>query len=145
MSVIPAASRLAERLGERRFETQVLGVFAAIALLLSAAGIYGVLAYQVTLRSREIGIRSALGAHRRTIVRMIVGKGLQLTIFGTIAGLIGAAATTRVVQSLLYETSANDATTYIASAGFILLIALIASWLPANGAARLDPLNVLRS
>jgi putative ABC transport system permease protein len=145
MSVIPASSRLAERLGERRFETQVLSVFAVIALLLSAAGIYGLLAYQVTLRSREIGIRSALGAHRRTIVRMIVGKGLRLAIFGTIAGLIGAAAAAKVVQSLLYETSANDATTYIAAAVFILLIALIASWLPANRAARLDPLHVLRS
>ena len=145
MSVTPASARLAERLSERRLETQLLGVFAVIALLLSGAGIYGLMAYHVTLRSREIGIRSALGAHRHAIVRMIVGKGLRLAILGTIAGVIGAAAAAKVVQSLLYETSASDATTYIAAAAFILLIALIASWLPANRAARIDPLSVLRS
>ena len=145
MSVMPASSRLADRLGERRFQTQVFGIFAFTALLLSAAGIYGLLAYQVTLRSREIGIRSALGAHRRSIVKMIVGKGLRLAIFGTIAGLLVAAGTATIVQSLLYETSASDVTTYIAAAAFILLIALIASWLPANRAARMDPLSVLRT
>jgi ABC-type lipoprotein release transport system permease subunit len=76
---------------------------------------------------------------------MIIGKGLRLAVFGTIAGMIGAAAAAKVVQSLLYETAANDATTYIAAAVFILLIALLASWLPANRAAGQDPLNVLRS
>ena len=88
--VATADSRLSERLDGRRFETQVLGVFAAIALLLSAAGLYALLAYQVALRTREIGIRSALGADRHSIVAMILGRGIRLALAGTALGALGA-------------------------------------------------------
>lgn len=139
-----AAGRLSERLGGRRFETQVLGVFAAIALLLSAAGLYALLAYQVALRTREIGIRSALGARRQTIVRMIVGKGVRLALVGVIAGVVGAASAAKVLQSLLYETAAVNATSYAAVAAFVLLVAAIAAWVPALRAAAVSPMTALR-
>jgi putative ABC transport system permease protein len=139
-----AAGRLSERLDARRFESQVLGVFSGIALLLSAAGLYALLAYQVALRTREIGIRSALGAGRRTIVTMIVGKGLRLAVLGASAGVAGAAATARVLQTLLYETAAIDAPSYAAVAAFVLLVAVTAAWLPARRAAAVMPVTALR-
>jgi putative ABC transport system permease protein len=144
MSISTVAGRLSERLDGRRFETQVLGVFAAVALLLSAGGLYALLAYQVALRTREIGIRSALGARRQAIVTMIVGKGVRLAFVGTTAGLLGAAAASRVLQSLLYETAAINASSYAAVAAFALLVATIAAWLPALRAAAVSPMTALR-
>jgi ABC-type antimicrobial peptide transport system permease subunit len=96
-----ADSRLSERLDARRFESQVLAVFSGIALLLSATGLYALLAYQVALRTREIGIRSALGAGRRTIVTMIVGKGLRLAVLGAVAGVAGGSRGPGVTESLV--------------------------------------------
>jgi ABC-type antimicrobial peptide transport system permease subunit len=142
--VVPADGRLSERLDARRFESQVLGLFSGIALLLSAAGLYALLAYQVALRTREIGIRSALGADRQAIVAMILGKGVRLAAAGAIVGVVGAAFAARVIQSLLYETAAINAPSYIAAASFVLLVAATAAGLPALRAARVSPVTALR-
>ena len=142
--IASADARLAERIGGRRFETQLLAVFAGMGLLLSAAGLYASLAYQVALRTREIAIRSALGARRQSIVTMIVGKGMRMALIGVILGLTGAAAAARMIQSLLYETPAVDAASYAAAAAFLLLVAAGGAWLPARRAAAINPLTALR-
>ena len=142
--IATADGRLSERLGERRFETQLLVVFAAIALLLSVAGLYASLAYQVALRRREIGIRTALGARRRSIITMIVGKGIRLALVGVALGLFGAASVAKVMQSLLYETAAMNPTSYAASAVFVVLVAAAAAWVPARHAAAVSPITALR-
>lgn len=142
--IATAGGRLSERLGGRRFETQLLVVFAAIALLLSAAGLYASLAYQVAIRTREIGIRSALGARRQLIIRMVVGKGVRLALAGTALGVFGAASVARVIQSLLYETTAVNPTSYAAAAVVVLLVAAGAAWVPARRAAAVSPFTALR-
>jgi putative ABC transport system permease protein len=134
-----ANARLGERLAGRRFETQVLGLFAAIALVLSAAGLYASLAYQVALRTREIGIRSALGADRQSIVGMILGQGVRRALVGAALGVAGAVSAARLLQSLLYQTAALDAPSYAAAAAFVLLVAAVAAWVPAARAARISP------
>ncbi len=142
--VVAADDHLAQRLGGRRFESQALGLFAAIALTVAAAGLYALLAYQVTLRTREIGIRSALGADRRAIVNLILRKGMALTLGGAAVGLAGAAAGSRVLQSLLYETAAISAPSYAAAGCFVLIVGGLAAWLPALRAARVSPMTALR-
>jgi putative ABC transport system permease protein len=142
--IASAGWSLAERIGARRFETQLLGAFAAIALLLSAAGLYASLAYQVTLRTREIGIRSALGAHRQSIVTMIVGKGIRLALAGVALGMACAVVAARATQALLYETAAVNPVSYAAAAVFVLLVAAAAAWLPAQRAAAISPMAALR-
>jgi putative ABC transport system permease protein len=142
--IASADARLAERIGGRRFETQLLSVFAGLALLLSAAGLYASLAYQVALRTREIGIRSALGARRQSIVTLIVWKGMRLAFGGVILGVAGAAATAEMIQSLLYETPAVDLASYAAATAFLLLVTAGGAWLPARRAAAISPLTALR-
>ena len=139
-----ASDRLSERLGGRQFEAQVLVLFAAIAVLLSASGLYALLAYQVALRTREIGIRSALGADRRAIVGMVIGRAARLSLGGVAVGLAAAAATSRILQSLLYETAAIDGPSYAAVVTLVLLIAAAAACVPALRAARVSPMTALR-
>jgi putative ABC transport system permease protein len=128
----------------RRFNALLLGVFAAIALVLATLGIYSVISYSITLRTQEIGIRMALGANRPAILMMVLRKGLVLTLIGAVIGLAGAFALTRWMSSLLFGVSASDPATYV----FVLLIALgaaaSASLIPAWRASRVDPLNALR-
>ena len=142
--ITSADGRLRQRLEARRFESQVLAIFSAIALLLSAAGLYALLAYQVALRRRELGIRSALGADRRAIVRLVLAKGLRLATIGACIGLAGAALAARLIQSLLYQTPSLDVVSYGVAAGAVLLVAAVAAGLPALRAGRLDPISVLR-
>ena len=142
--IASADGRLSERIGTRRFETQLLAVFAGIALLLSAAGLYASLAYQVALRTREIGIRSALGAHRQSIVALIVGKGLRLALAGVVLGVTGAAAVAKLMQGLLYETAAVNPASYAAAGAFVLIVAAAAAWMPAQRAASISPMTALR-
>jgi predicted permease len=137
-------SALADRLGGRRFETQVLVLFATIGLVLAAAGLYALLAYQVALRTRELGIRAALGADRRSIVTMVLTHGVRLTLLGVSVGIIAAALAARGLQGLLYNTKALDASSYAAAAAGVLLIAVTAATIPARRAARVDPITALR-
>ena len=143
-TIVTAGARLSERLAARRFEAQVIGAFAFVALMLSAAGLYASLAYQVTVRTREIGIRCALGARRRSIVSMIVANGLRLTVPGAILGLAAAAGAAKTVRSLLYETAATDVPSYAVSTVLVLLVAVAAAGVPARRAAGVSPMTALR-
>ena len=116
----------------------------AVALVLAAIGTYGVLAYSVTERRREIGIRMALGADQRGVLNMILGQGLALAAAGIVLGLLGAMAVTRLASSLLFGVSPADPATFAAVAGFILAVALGACAVPALRATRVDPLVALR-
>jgi putative ABC transport system permease protein len=137
-------SGLAERLAGRRFESQVLVLFAAIGMVLAVAGLYALLAYQVALRTRELGIRAALGADRRSIVTMVLTHGVRLTLIGVSAGILAAALAGHVLQGLLYNTKALDASSYAAAAAGMLAIAIVAATIPARRAARVDPITALR-
>jgi predicted permease len=134
-----------ESLAHRRFSMLLLGLFAALALVLATIGIYGVMAYLVTQGAREIGIRMALGATESRIVRLVVGRGVAIGLAGVGVGLAGAFALTRFLQSLLFGVPATDAATFIAVALLLAAIAVLASLIPAWRAARIDPMTSLRS
>ncbi len=130
---------------DRQQQTVLLGAFAGLALLLASIGLYGVLSYAVTQRSRELGLRIALGASTASVMRMIVGRGLSLTAAGLAIGLALAWAATRAMQNLLFGVTAADPWTFAAVVALLGAIALLASYLPARRAARLDPIAVLRA
>ena len=136
---------ISDSVSNRRGILLLLGSFAGIALLLSAVGIYGMLAYDVSRRTREIGIRSALGATRAQIVALILRQRLWKTSLGVIAGLAGAAALSRFVTSLLFEVEPIDPLIYATVALLLTVVAVIASWLPARRAARVNPVEALRA
>ena len=135
---------VSDSLSQRRFSMLVLGVFAAIALILASVGVYGVMAYSVSQRSREIGIRMALGAQTGSVLRLVLGKGMLLTGIGVIAGLVVALPLTRFISSLLFGVSATDLVTFASISLLIAFVALVACFLPARRAARLDPMIALR-
>ena len=123
----------------------MFSIFGVIALLLAAIGVYGVLAYAVSQRTQEIGVRMALGANRQDVFTLIVGQGARLAGVGILCGVIGAAAVTRVVTSLLYNVSATDPISFIGTAAFLALVALLASSIPARRATSVDPMIALRA
>jgi putative ABC transport system permease protein len=127
------------------FTVVLLGIAAAIALVLGTVGIYGVISYVVSRRTQEIGVRMALGAPGGVVLRQVVGQGMGLTGIGLAVGLLGAWGVSRVLSSLLYGVSATDPVTYGATAALLALVALLASWVPARRAARVDPVTALRS
>jgi putative ABC transport system permease protein len=143
-SVVTMESLVADTIAAERFYTLVLGIFAAVAVLLSAAGIYGVLSYWVNQRTSEIGVRMALGATRADVLRNVVGHGMALTGFGVAAGLAGAVASTRVLANSLFEVGARDPGTFAGVAVLLIGIALLACWVPAQRASRVDPVTSLR-
>jgi len=133
-----------EAIGRPRLLAQLLGIFAGLALLLAAIGSYGVLSYMVTERRREIGIRMALGADRASVMRMVLSQGLRLTLVGVVVGLAGAFAMNRVLASLLFGVRPSDPVTIGAVVAIISGVALVACYLPARVATRVDPMIVLR-
>ncbi len=137
-------SLIAEAGARRRFQTALVTLFALLALLLAAIGVYGVMGHLVMQRSREIGVRLALGALSTDVVRMMVRSGLRLALPGVAAGLAGAFALSGVLASFLFGVSSLDPVTYLGVAALLVLVALLATYLPSRAAARLDPLVVLR-
>jgi putative ABC transport system permease protein len=135
---------VAANVAQRRLSTQLLTGFAFGALLLAALGLYGVLAYMVTQRTREIGIRLALGAKRSDVLSLVIGQGMSLALAGIGLGLMGAFALSRVLQRLLYEVQPTDLLTFTLVPSVLAVVALIACWLPARRAARVDPIEALR-
>ena len=124
--------------------TLLLGIYAAIALLLAATGLYGVLSYAVSQRLQEIGIRLALGASWRDVVGLVMGHALRLVSIGTLLGLAGAWALTRLIAAQLYRTQATDPATFAAVAGLMTAVALGATYVPARRALKVDPAIALR-
>ena len=143
--VLPVPEILASSLKPRRFPLQLLGAFAALALVLSALGIYGVTSYAVAQRTREIGLRMAIGASPLGVVRLVLGGSLRVVLSGVVAGAIGALAGGRLIASQLYGVSARDPLTFLAIAVLLSLVALAASVIPALRAARIDPMAALRT
>ena len=136
--------RIATSLGQRRFATLLMGLFAGLALLLAGVGIYSVMAYSVSQRRQELGIRMALGAAPGRLRGMVVGEGMRLVLIGLVLGLGAALALGRLLQSLLYEASARDTAIFVAAPAVLALIALVANYLPARRASTSDPVKALR-
>ena len=147
-SLVPSllgARKTNESLANPRLYTWLLGLFGLLGLVLAAAGIYGVVAYLVTLRTREFGIRMALGADRSRVLRMVMGRGATLVGLGLTIGIAGAAAVTRVLRGSLYGVTSTDPITFGAMALLLAAVALAACAIPARRAALVDPAVALRA
>ena len=135
---------LTTQLAQPRFNMMLLAVFACVAMILAAIGIYGVIAYSVTQRTREIGIRMALGAQRTQMLGMVLRQSVTLVAIGIVLGFLVALAATRVMATLLYGVSANDVSTYAIVIFVLSAAALLASYIPARRAMKVDPMVALR-
>lgn len=135
---------LAREVAAQKFNAALLSAFAVFALLLAALGIYGVMAYAVGQRRHEIGVRMALGAAPRNVLKMILARGLALALAGTALGLVASFVLTRFLRSLLYGVQPTDAATFLTVTLILLGVAFLACWLPARRAMRVDPMVALR-
>jgi ABC-type antimicrobial peptide transport system permease subunit len=135
---------VSQAVARQRFSMLLLGLFAGLALLLAAVGIYGVMSYTVAQRTHEIGIRMALGAQRGDVLKLALGQGLRLVTFGVIIGLAAAFVLTRVMTSLLFGVSPTDSMTFITISVVLMSVAALASYIPALRATRVDPMLALR-
>src|SRR5262249_13242022 len=144
-AMTPLSQVVSDSVAPRRFSMVLLGTFAAIALFLAAVGLYGVVAYSVQQRTREIGLRMAIGAAPRDVMRMIVGGALKLAIVGVVLGLAGAAALARLAATLLFEVTPSDPASYAATSAVLFAVAMIACYTPARRAMRVDPMTALQT
>jgi predicted permease len=135
---------LAASLASRRFAMVLLDSFAILALLMASLGLYGVISYLVERRTQELGIRIALGAQRRNVLRLVLGDGLKMAVIGVAVGLVGAFGLTRLLTGMVYGVSTTDPATFAAIAILLIMIALVASYLPARRATKVDPMRALR-
>jgi predicted permease len=135
---------MADSISHQRFNMLLLGAFAGLALLLAAIGLYSVLAYSVRRRVREIGVRMALGAQRMDVIRMILGQGVRLALIGVVIGVVAAFVLTRLMANQLFQVSATDPLTFIGVAVILVLVAIVACYIPARRAAKVDPMVALR-
>jgi predicted permease len=142
--VRPLREIVDESTASRRLSVVLISSFAALALILAGVGIYGVMAYSVTQRNQEIGVRMALGAEPDDVLRMVVRQGMRLAVTGIVIGFVGAVALTRLIASLLFHVSAFDEGTFISGVAMLAMVVLLASWLPARRASRVDPIVALR-
>jgi putative ABC transport system permease protein len=133
-----------QSLAQRRMSTILLGVFAGLALVLAAVGLYGLTAYLVTQRRQELGVRIAMGAQSRDVLRLVIGQGARLAITGVAVGLIVAFLLTRALSSLLFGVTATDPAVFTGVSVFLVAVSLLACYLPARRATRVDPVVVLR-
>jgi predicted permease len=143
-AVQPLESLVARSLAPRRFNLMLLGLFALIALLLGAVGLYGVMSYAVTQRTRELGIRLALGARSKDALWLVIKQGVILSLIGIVIGLAVSLALTRLMTSLLYDVSATDPLTFGLIASLLGAVTLLACWIPARRATKVDPLTALK-
>ena len=140
----PMSDLVADSLVRPRFLSLLLAIFSSIALVLAAIGIYGVMAYSVSQRTQEIGVRMALGARALDVLKLVLGQGAKMTTIGVVLGLIGAFALTRLMSTLLFEVSVTDPVTFSIVVAVLAMVALLACYLPARRAAKTDPMIALR-
>jgi putative ABC transport system permease protein len=143
--VITMERALSDSVAPRRFSAMLLGLFAGVALVLAAVGLYGVTAHLVTQRTHEIGVRMALGARQRDVMQLVVRQAMRLVAVGTVLGLTLALGVSRVVRTLLYQVSPTDPLTFVSMTMVLIAVAALASWLPARRATQVDPMVALRS
>ncbi|HEY7184509.1 MAG TPA: FtsX-like permease family protein, partial [Blastocatellia bacterium] len=143
-SVVTMEQVITDTLWQQRFNLQLIGLFAALAMTLAAIGLYGVMSYSVAQRVREVGLRMALGAGRRDVLKLVVGQGMKLALAGVALGLLASLALTRLMEKLLFEVSATDFSTFAVIAVLLTLVALVACWIPARRATKVDPMVALR-
>jgi putative ABC transport system permease protein len=135
---------IASTTAPRRFNTLLLAIFGTVAMALAATGIYSVISYSVTQRTQEVGVRMALGARPGDVIRLILKQGLTLTLIGVGAGALGAIAAARAMSGLLYGVTATDPATFVAISLLLAIVAMLACYLPARRAARVEPMAALR-
>jgi putative ABC transport system permease protein len=144
-AMTPLADVVSESIAQRRFSMLLIGVFAAVALVLAAVGLYGVVSYSVSQRTQEIGLRVAIGAQRRDVVRLVVGGGMKLATIGAVIGVASALALSSVMATMLYELTPLDVVSYSCTAAALLAVATVACYVPARRAMRVDPIVALRA